>query len=853
MVEIDAVVVGARCAGATLAMLLSEAGWRVLLVDRTTLGSELFPHGTVSTHALFPHTLHRLKTSGILDRLQSGHRIPELGFSWHVAGHRVTGTFTPVGGFDRATCIRRHMLDRALLDAAVDAGVEVRLDTRVVDLIGRDPVTGVVLDNGERIRARWTFGADGQYSIVARKLALPKTGERRGGHAYLFAYWYGLPLPDLIQFDAEPPLAVLTSPCEDDVQLLCVVGEPDLVRGPPAAREARYLNGLRRFPTSLDPTAPDRAERISPVVVAPETMMRGYYRQATGPGWALVGDAGHLTHPSNGQGIGDAIEQAYRLADLLTTGQDVTGFQRWRDDYFRDHDQWSFRMGSFGDPDNAPAMFAGLAADRVVAQQWRDLQTKRYRPSSVITPLRQARWRAAWAHEKSRRLLRTMLANGCDQKPTNRADGLMAVTVLHHMIAATAGVLGNGRPQASRTVAQLLDELDRYGTELELTLRRGTGWAHGLPDGELDTPAVHLAVHTAELNDAMGMPEQPGGSALRYALGVLRERLTAELTRAGLPAVALDEGSRTRLLGTGVPAVRLRASGHPLLFALSGRLDAEQLRGLDWSGDPEPYIAVLTAGGLLTCGRGVSYVETNRAHWDVLAGSYAVHARRLWAQTEPTWGNFGAPQSRVPMLPADVAGTDVLELGCGTGYVSAWAARAGARPVGLDISARQLATARQMQQEFGLFFPLVHADAERVPLPDASFGLVISEYGASIWCDPYRWIPESARLLRPGGRLIFLRNSTLLMLCEPEVGAATDRLLRPQAGLHRMSWESDPGVEFHLGHGDWIRLLRTSGFEIEDMIELFAPEDAQTDDDIETVQWARRWPVEEVWFARRRP
>ena len=249
----------------------------------------------------------------------------------------------------------------------------------------------------------------------------------------------------------------------------------------------------------------------------------------------------------------------------------------------------------------------------------------------------------------------------------------------------------------------------------------------------------------------------------------------------------------------------------------------------------------------------MSYVETNRAHWDVLADSYAGHARHLWAQREPTWGNFAAPQSRVPMLPADVAGADVLELGCGTGYVSAWAARAGARPVGLDISARQLATARQMQQEFGLFFPLVQADAEQVPLPDASFDLVISEYGASIWCDPYRWIPEAARLLRPGGRLIFLRNSTLLMLCEPESGAATDRLLRPQAGLHRMSWDSDPGVEFHLGHGDWIRLLRTAGFEIENMIELFAPEDTQTDDDAETVQWARRWPAEEVWFARRRP
>lgn len=247
----------------------------------------------------------------------------------------------------------------------------------------------------------------------------------------------------------------------------------------------------------------------------------------------------------------------------------------------------------------------------------------------------------------------------------------------------------------------------------------------------------------------------------------------------------------------------------------------------------------------------MSHVETNRAHWDGLADDYARRARRQWAQAEPTWGNFDAPQSRVPMLPAGLAGDRVLELGCGTGYVSAWAARAGARPVGLDNSARQLATARRMQHEFGLYFPLVHADAELVPMADASFDMVISEYGASIWCDPYRWVPEAARVLRPGGRLVFLRNSTLLMLCVPDVGAATDRLLRPQAGLYRMSWESDPGVEFHLGHGDWIRLLRRSGFEVEDLIELYAPDDA-ADVDFVPAQWARQWPVEEVWFARRR-
>ncbi len=122
------------------------------------------------------------------------------------------------------------------------------------------------------------------------------------------------------------------------------------------------------------------------------------------------------------------------------------------------------------------------------------------------------------------------------------------------------------------------------------------------------------------------------------------------------------------------------------------------------------------------------------------------------------------------MLPADPAGLDVIELGCGTAYVSAWLARRGAKPVGIDNSETQLETARRLQREHGLEFPLIHGNAEDVPLPDASFDLAISEYGASIWCDPYKWIPEARRLLRPGGRLVFLVNSALVMLFVPSEG-----------------------------------------------------------------------------------
>ena len=126
-------------------------------------------------------------------------------------------------------------------------------------------------------------------------------------------------------------------------------------------------------------------------------------------------------------------------------------------------------------------------------------------------------------------------------------------------------------------------------------------------------------------------------------------------------------------------------------------------------------------------------------------------------------------------------GLDVVELGCGTAYVSAWLARRGARPVGVDVTPAQLATARRCQAEFGIEFPLVEASAEDVPLAVASFDLAVSEYGASIWCDPHLWIPEAHRLLRPGGRLWFLRNSTLSLLCAPDEGKPSEALAAPAA------------------------------------------------------------------------
>jgi SAM-dependent methyltransferase len=247
--------------------------------------------------------------------------------------------------------------------------------------------------------------------------------------------------------------------------------------------------------------------------------------------------------------------------------------------------------------------------------------------------------------------------------------------------------------------------------------------------------------------------------------------------------------------------------------------------------------------------------EKNVERWTKTNAEFTdASARRSWEREEIVWGVFAVPESEVGVL-GDVSGLDAVELGCGTAFCSAWLARRGARVVGVDPTPAQLETARRMQVEFGLEFPLVEAFGEDVPLPDASFDLVHSEYGASIWADPYKWIPEAARLLRPGGRLVFMRNSTLSMLCAPDVGHVDERLHRPLFGMYRLDWpDNDGAVEYHLPPGELIDLLCANGFGIERLVELQAPKDAETHDfyDYVTADWARTWPAEEIWAARKK-
>jgi SAM-dependent methyltransferase len=252
------------------------------------------------------------------------------------------------------------------------------------------------------------------------------------------------------------------------------------------------------------------------------------------------------------------------------------------------------------------------------------------------------------------------------------------------------------------------------------------------------------------------------------------------------------------------------------------------------------------------------HVAVNREHWDGMADQWVAIGERAWASETPSWGQWAVPEAEIQMLPADMTGMRAIDLGCGTGYVSAWMARRGAVVTAIDNSAEQLGTARRLAGEHGVDLELIHGNAETVPRADGSFDFAISEYGASIWADPYKWIPEAHRLLVPGGTLCFLGNHILVNLCSPPNGSlpVTRTLENPYFDLFRQDWRDaidDPGgIEFNLTFSGWIRLFNQTGFDILDLIEVQAPADAEGAPFAVTAEWAKSFPSEHVWKLRKR-
>jgi SAM-dependent methyltransferase len=240
----------------------------------------------------------------------------------------------------------------------------------------------------------------------------------------------------------------------------------------------------------------------------------------------------------------------------------------------------------------------------------------------------------------------------------------------------------------------------------------------------------------------------------------------------------------------------------------------------------------------------------NREFWDADADDYqAAHAPRL---DVATWGVWEIPESEIGVI-GDVAGLDVLELGCGDARWSVHLARGGARVVALDQSGAQLRHARTRLGATGAAVALVGASAEAVPVGHDAFDLVMCDHGAMSFCDPERAVAEVARILRTGGRLVFSHTTPWPYLAwnfrKERVGR---RLRRSYFGIHRFDDGAGEGtIDFQLPYGEWIRCFRRHGLAVDDLVELRAPEHATTSFEDFDARWARRWPAEQIWVTRK--
>ena len=248
-------------------------------------------------------------------------------------------------------------------------------------------------------------------------------------------------------------------------------------------------------------------------------------------------------------------------------------------------------------------------------------------------------------------------------------------------------------------------------------------------------------------------------------------------------------------------------------------------------------------------------VRTTRGSWEADSVAYQERNRsQLNRWDRLGWGTWDIPEDEVHAL-GEVGGLDVLELGCGACQFGIKVASRGGRLIGLDVSVMQLRQGRANMDETGVRFPLVQGSAEELPFASERFDLVFCDHGATSFTDPHFTIPEVARVLRTGGLLVFNHATPIVWMAWPDDDHPADRALhRPYFEMGRTEVKDETGttVEWQLPYGDWIRLFRSSGFVVEDLIELRPPRDATTTyEGYAKVEWARDFPGEHIWKVRK--
>jgi flavin-dependent dehydrogenase len=356
----DAIVIGARCAGSPTAMLLARRGHRVLLLDRAT-----FPSDTMSTHLVHPPGIAALERWGLLERLEAT-RCPAVDtYSFDLGPVTISGS---PGA--RAYAPRRTVLDELLVDAAVEAGAELREGFTVSEVLTDDGAVTGVRGDGATARARVVIGADGIHSKVAKTVRPREYDFRPARSAIYYAYWSGLPVGgNEVTIRPEQRRGWGVVPTHDDLTVL-VFGWPiDEFHANRGDIEGNMFAALDLVPAFAERVR--SATRESRFVGTAE--LPGYFRVPYGPGWALVGDAGYHKNPITAMGINDAFRDAELLADALDDA--FTGRRSYDDgmrEYQRTRDREALPVYEFTDefaqllppPPEMQALLAAIEGDQ---------------------------------------------------------------------------------------------------------------------------------------------------------------------------------------------------------------------------------------------------------------------------------------------------------------------------------------------------------------------------------------------------------------------------------------------------------------------------------------------------------
>ena len=308
----DAIVVGARCAGSPTAMLLARKGHRVLLLDKAG-----FPSDTLSAHYIHQPGVAKLHRWGLLDKVVASGCPPVERQVFDVGPFALTGSPPPAAGITVGYAPRRTILDKILLDAAVDAGVDVREHFSVEELVtDGERVTGIRgrSQGGSLVqeKARIVVGADGVRSMIAQMVGASSYSEQPASACTYYTYWSNVPMPG-VELYPRPERMVIAAPTNDGLTMIIIYWPKTAFPEVRADIEGQFMQALDMIPSFAERVrAGSRAEKFRG-----NADLHGFFRRPYGPGWALVGDAGYHKDPITAQGMTDAFRDAELLADAI--------------------------------------------------------------------------------------------------------------------------------------------------------------------------------------------------------------------------------------------------------------------------------------------------------------------------------------------------------------------------------------------------------------------------------------------------------------------------------------------------------------------------------------------------------